>query len=74
MGKYKDHFWQYVRAICILAVLLIHCSTPTAVSSKGESIYYLFVRNLINFPVAIFFFLSGYFVKTNETKLFGGVL
>lgn len=62
-----NQFWQTVRGMCILAVVLIHCEAPL---NRGygiaDNIYYLFLRNLINFPVAVFFFISGYFVKNEE--------
>lgn len=61
--KVKDNYWQVIRGICILAVIMIHC--PTGVPYGTESFefkFWLIVRQLINFPVAIFIFLAGYFV------------
>lgn len=59
----KIDLWQVVRGICIICVVQIHCLAGTGDEySSVEQVYYLIVRNLINFPVPIFFFISGYFV------------
>lgn len=57
----KNKYWQAVRGICILSVILIHCRYDT----RGGG-YYIVFRNLINFPVAVFFFISGFFVKIEK--------
>lgn len=61
----KSYYWQFVRGICICAVILIHSRFDI-----GGGYYYLVFRNLINFPVAIFFFISGFFINvgTRDTK------
>lgn len=70
--KKKDEYWQWIRGICIVAVILIHCKN--GISYKNDSInawnydYWLIMRQLINFPVAIFIFLSGYFVNIDRMK------
>ena len=67
LNKYKDNFWQAVRGICMLAVILIHC--PSGLSYDAWSAQYttqFILRQIINFPVSVFFFLAGYF--TNVTK------
>lgn len=62
----KSSYWQGIRGLCIVMVVLIHCSANA--SGSGEEIYYMLVRNLINFPVAVFFFISGYFVNWEKYK------
>lgn len=58
----KIDLWQVVRGICIICVVQIHCLAGIGdVYSPVEQVYYLLVRNLINFPVPVFFFISGYF-------------
>lgn len=59
-AAHKSSYWQAVRGICILAVIMIHCP-----SGQGYSDYsyvsWLGLRQLINFPVALFVFMAGYF-------------
>ena len=63
----KNVFWQAIRGICMLAVVLIHCENGVGLPlTSFEGAWYLLMRNLINFPVAIFFFVSGYFVRMPE--------
>lgn len=62
----KDSYWQIWRGICIVAVVLLHC-TGTGISFDSiDSIYYFIVICMINSPVALFFVLSGYFVKAES--------
>ena len=65
----KQQFWQMIRGICILAVIMIHCPQGGAV--------WLGIRQVINFPVALFIFMAGYFVNLfkidrNWLKIRGG--
>lgn len=62
----KDNYFQVIRAICIMAVILIHLKAGT--SETGTLDYWIVFRRIINFPVAVFFFLSGYFVNKNKVK------
>ena len=70
MTDKKDLFFQGVRGLCIIAVVLIHCMT--GVQFEQETVlnfnydYWIVFRQFINFPVAVFIFLSGYFVKPKE--------
>ena len=62
MQKVKSGQWQMVRAILCIAVVLIHCNNSSGLHLWDfNSTYYLLFRNLINFPAAAFFFVSGYF-------------
>lgn len=54
----KQQFWQMIRGICILAVIMIHCPQGGAV--------WLGIRQVINFPVALFIFMAGYFVNPSK--------
>ena len=54
MSRDRDIFWDVVKGICIIAVILIH---TTSRNSLGGVIW----RQFINFPVAMFFFVAGYF-------------
>lgn len=71
-SKTKDVYWQYVRAICIICVILIHCKT--GIEYKNSTLgawnfdYWLVMRQFINFPVAIFIFLSGYFTNIESLR------
>ena len=73
MEKKKDGKWQVIRGICILAVILIHCSSYTQLDTSVNGWLYFIYRNLINFPVAIFMFVSGYFTNTQKILAGGGV-
>lgn len=62
----RDYYFQTVRGICMLAVILIHCPTVAVggdLFENFEQTYNLFVRTLLAFPVAILFYLSGRFTK-----------
>lgn len=61
----KSRYWQKVRGICILAVILIHCPA----GESGSSLYiWMISRYIINFAVAMFIFMSGYFVNPEKVK------
>lgn len=64
--KKKEDTWQAIRGICIIAVVLIHCKSYNLEGISVGNTFYLIYRNLISFPVAIFFFLSGHFVHIRE--------
>lgn len=57
MTQARDNYWSMLKGIAILAVLMIHIP----LTSDTNSI--LATRQIINFPVALFLFLSGFFVK-----------
>ncbi len=58
-GKQKNKEIQVLRAIAIIAVVLIH-TAPT------EGLYQVFIRPFINFSVPLFLFLSGYLTKSEN--------
>ena len=68
----KDIFWQQIRGGTILAVIFIHCHNGVELplnSINGAS--YFILRNLMNFPVNMFFFMSGFFMKpVDDVKAF----
>ena len=61
----KSQYWQVVRGICILAVIAIHCPQGT----DGDLFTWLGIRQLIDFPVALFIFMAGYFVKPGKVDI-----
>lgn len=63
----KSQYWQVIRGICILAVIMIHCPTGQAYSSVDYGIWMVF-RQIINFPVALFIFMAGYFIKPEKVQ------
>lgn len=72
----KQQYWQIVRGICILAVVMIHC--PQGTSGLDQTVW-LGIRQIINFPVALFIFVAGYFVNPSKVdknwlKIRGGRL
>ena len=72
LKKTVDPYWQFVRGICIIFVILIHgkdgLKFENALAGSWNFDYWLVLRQVINFPVAVFFFLAGYFSNVEETK------
>lgn len=70
----KDAFWQYVRGICIVFVVVIHCKIGLGYEDNTNYSWYinywLIMRQFINFPVAIFVFLSGFFTNIDKAGKF----
>lgn len=62
----KNNKWQLIRGICILCVILIH--TLYLTTNNLNIILNIFIRNLINFGVACFCFMAGYFIRYNGNK------
>lgn len=58
-------YWQSIRGICILAVVLIH-SLGGFGYSVGYDTEFVILRQVINFAVATFVFMSGYFVPVEK--------
>lgn len=61
----KREYWQGIRGICILAVVLIH-SLGGFDYSVGYDTEFIIFRQIINFAVATFVFMSGYFVPVEK--------
>ena len=55
-----------VRGVCILAVVMIHC--PQGAVGVDKAIW-LVIRQFINFPVALFIFMAGYFVAPKSVNM-----
>ena len=55
-----ETFWDAVKGVAIIAVILIH---TTSHNSLGGVVW----RQFINFPVALFFFMAGYFCHAKES-------
>lgn len=62
--KEKREYWQSIRGICILAVVLIHSLSGFDYSSASNVKFVIF-RQVINFAVATFVFMAGYFVNVD---------
>ena len=62
--KETREYWQRVRGICILAVVLIH-SLVGFDYSTDYNVEFVVLRQIINFAVAIFVFMAGYFVNVD---------
>lgn len=62
--KEKREYWQSIRGICILAVVLIH-SLGGFNYSTGYGTEFVVLRKIINFAVATFVFMAGYFVNVD---------
>lgn len=65
--KKRSVYWQIIRGICILSVIMIHC--PSGLDYSENSFYcWVILRQIINFPVALFVFMSGYFTYTERVR------
>lgn len=63
----KNQYWQMVRGICILAVIMIHCPTGQDYTNYDYHAW-IILRQFVNFPVAIFVFLAGYFMPQEKIQ------
>lgn len=67
-----DDYFQSIRGLCIICVVLIHCAT--GITWKNHTTlnfnydYWLVLRQFINFPIAIFIFLSAYFINIEQAS------
>lgn len=57
MNNLRNNYWSTLKGIAILAVVMIHIPLTDDANSM------IATRQIINFPVAMFIFLSGYFAK-----------
>lgn len=62
--KEKKKYWQSIRGICILAVVLIHSLGGFNYASEF-TVEFMVLRQIINFAVATFVFMAGYFVNVD---------
>lgn len=61
----KREYWQSIRGVCILAVVLIHSLGGFDYSTSYSTELTIF-RQIINFAVATFVFMAGYFVPVEK--------
>lgn len=63
----KIYYWQVIRAISIIAVIIIHTSAASTYKINSPSFNAWFiVRGIVNFTVALFFFISAYFFNIEK--------
>ncbi len=62
----KNKYFQDIRGICILAVILIHLMTKQ--EEEFLNSVNIILRTILNFCVGIFIFLSGYFMNIDKVK------
>ena len=67
----KNEYWQVIRGISIIAVVMIHC--PPALSPQLSRMIWMTIRSVVNFPVPVFFFLAGYFAWSSYSKFSSGL-
>ena len=72
----KDISWQFLKGLCIFAVLLIHCRTGAEFSTTSWNYHYwIILRQFINYAVPVFFFAAAFFVNFEKVKKgYGGYL
>lgn len=57
--KQRDAYFQAIRGICMCAIILIHCQAYG--NSVVAEYYQIVLRQIINFAVATFIFMAGFF-------------
>lgn len=66
----REEYFQGIRGICIICVILIHCMIGLQFKNNFKLAfnynYWLIVRQFVNFPVATFIFLAGYFTNIDK--------
>ena len=65
----RNNVWQFARGIAILAVIFIHC--PNGIGYELGSFNFnswMVTRQCLNFPVALFIFMAGYFVNLKKIR------
>ena len=61
----RDNYFSFMKGLAIIGVLFIH--TPFMIDGP----FGIASRQLVTFAVAIFFFLSGYFIKDGQFNIKG---
>ena len=69
----KEAYWQFLRGVAILFVVLSHCYGPKVLEQNKlvvslSSIWYCLEVNFISTAVAIFFFISGYWAEKSYIR------
>lgn len=64
--KHRDLYWQFIRGICILAVILVHSLSIN--KEYNINIINISIRQILNFAVPVFVFMSGYFINIEKFK------
>lgn len=64
----KNNYWQNIRGVCILAVILIHCLYTPYLSEYF--IINIIIRKIVDFAVPLFIFMSAIFIKKDSIKNF----
>lgn len=69
--KTRHPYWDALRGISIIAVIWIHARSGIEYldgPNAGNFAYWLSSRQVLNFPVALFLFLAGYFVNPSRLR------
>lgn len=68
----KRKYWQSIRGICMLVIVLIHCGTTTELPfTSFDGTYYFFIRSFYSFAVSTLFFMAGKFTKISHGDMRG---
>lgn len=69
-NRKRDIYFDQLRGIAIVAVVLIHTTGTMSLFTKDNwNFQFLFgFRQILNFAVALFIFLSGYFLSQKNIK------
>ncbi|WP_272671713.1 MULTISPECIES: acyltransferase [unclassified Providencia] len=66
----RDNYWDNWKGIAIIAVVSVHVLGQTSSFSLDSfnNLFGVFLRQFVNFCVALFFFLSGYFTPKERPE------
>lgn len=64
--KQRDPYFQAIRGICMCVVILIHCRAQG--HSVAAEYYQIVLRQIINFAVATFVFMAGFFAHPYKLR------
>ena len=70
-SKKRDIYWDAARGIAIIAVIWIHAATGDRYEGTDYSwnfSYWIVQRQFLNFAVALFFFVGGYFAYSSKAR------
>ena len=70
-GNTRDQYVQALKGLCIIFVVLIHL--PWGEAGQWTAWMWIAVRKMVNFAVAVFFFLSAYYTPSYERMVAEGI-
>jgi fucose 4-O-acetylase-like acetyltransferase len=67
--QYKDSYFQFLRAICIIAIIAIHSLDFSKPIDSMTTHFGIVLRQFIKFPMLLFLFISAYFSRNDGGQI-----